>query len=224
MSLADTTLARIVLDHPECAGVFQKRRIDFCFRGDLTVSQVCDLHTMDSRDLVGDLERAIATGGPGAMEDPREMPTLALVEHIVARHHGLLRDALPFLGPLVAKVARVHGDHDARLADVQQVFANLLETLETHLASEEEVFFRLARSVAPERGEVARELDGARREHLEIAAALRRIRELTDDFEPPPRACASYRTLLVGLRALEHDVLRYVHVESHVLFPRLTAA
>ena len=159
-----------------------------------------------------------------ATKDPREMPTLALVEHIVARHHGLLRDALPFLGPLAAKVARVHGDHDPRLADVRQVFANLLETLEAHLAAEEEVFFRLARAAAPERSQVARELDGARREHLEIVAALRRIRELTDQFEPPPWACASYRTLLVGLRALEHDVLHYVDIESHVLFPRWTAA
>src|SRR5689334_23953660 len=119
MDLAQSTLARIVLDHPECAEVFRERRIDFCFRADLTVARACELQGIDPGDVVGDLERAIANGERGA-EDLRRMTTPELVEHIVARYHGFLRGALPYLEPLVAKVARVHGEHDARLLDVQR--------------------------------------------------------------------------------------------------------
>jgi regulator of cell morphogenesis and NO signaling len=154
------------------------------------------------------------------------MTTPELVLHVVASHHQNLRTALPFLGPLSAKVARVHGEHDPKLIEVQHTFAQLAETLEAHLDLEERVLFRLADAAAREsseidRAEIARVLDGARGDHSDIGAGLRHIRALTRDFAAPDWACTSYRRLLAELRTLEENLLQHVRVENEILFPRL---
>ncbi|HET7787596.1 MAG TPA: DUF542 domain-containing protein [Myxococcales bacterium] len=224
MTLANTTLGRIVLDHPACASVLQDLRIDFCCKGDLTLSAACGLRGVDTTEVVGRLERAIAAGEPPAAEDPQRMSTAELVAHIVSCHHQFLRTALPLLGYLVSKVARVHGEHNPKLVELEQVFVRLRDLLDAHLDDEENVLFRLVTGPAPRGAEGGIALAGAQREHLEVGAALHRIRDLTDDFTTPDWACTSYERLLSELRALEGDVLRHVHLENHVLFPRLAAA
>ncbi|MGE5048603.1 MAG: iron-sulfur cluster repair di-iron protein [Deltaproteobacteria bacterium] len=224
MTLANTTLGSIVLDHPACAPLLQELRIDFCCKGDLTLSAACGLRGLDAGEVVGQLERAIAAGEPRPAEDPREMSTPELVAHIVSRHHEFLRTALPFLGHLASKVARVHGEHNPKLVELEHVFVQLRDLLDEHLDTEEDVLFRLVSGPAPQGAEGALALAGAHREHQKVGAALHRLRELADDFVAPEWACTSYQTLLRELRTLEGDVLRHVHLENHVLFPRLAAA
>jgi regulator of cell morphogenesis and NO signaling len=36
------TVASVVLDHSECAAVFQRHRIDYCCRGNLSVAAACE--------------------------------------------------------------------------------------------------------------------------------------------------------------------------------------
>lgn len=219
----DTTLARLVLDHPACATVFQERRIDFCCEGDVTVAEACASRRLDELETLAALERALAAERSSPGEDPRTMVTLDLVAHVVERHHGTLRAALPFLGPLAAKVASVHGEHNPKLVELHEVFLDLRDTLEAHLDREEEALFQHLASPAPDSARIEREIAAARREHFEVRAALCRIRELADDFTAPAWACSSYRKLLSELRALEDEALRHVLVENHVLFPRLAA-
>jgi regulator of cell morphogenesis and NO signaling len=56
-------------------------------------------------------------------------------------------------------------------------------------------------------------------EHDDAGEALRRMRELTDDYTPPPTACGTYRVMLENLAALEQDMHRHVHKENSILFP-----
>lgn len=149
--------------------------------------------------------------------DPRGLSTAELVSFIVSHHHAFLRGALPSLVPLAAKVARVHGDHDPRLRELQAEFGELFELLDLHLDQE-----TLLREMIASRPELLRrELAAMREEHRNVSAALRRIRALCDDYTPPAWACASYRRLLAGLGKLEDDLLRHVHLEADVLLPRL---
>jgi regulator of cell morphogenesis and NO signaling len=154
--------------------------------------------------------------------DPQAMTSAELVTHVVSGHHEDLRIALPFLGALCAKVARVHGEHDPRLVEVRDTFAALAETLEAHLDVEDRVLFRLVDLAVADRADVERALGGARGDHVKLGAALRRVRELTSDFAAPDWACSSYRRLLAGLRSLEEDLIRHMRVENEILFPRLT--
>ena len=42
-------------------------------------------------------------------------------------------------------------------------------------------------------------------------------------FQPPADACNTYRALFAGLRDLEEDVQRHIHLENTVLFPAALA-
>ena len=61
-------------------------------------------------------------------------------------------------------------------------------------------------------------------EHLAVGKVLGRLRTAADDFRLPDWACNSYRALFSELEQLEGDVLRHIHLENHVLRPRLASA
>ena len=54
-------------------------------------------------------------------------------------------------------------------------------------------------------------------------AAIHTLRRLTNDYAPPEDACALFKEMLRGLRALEKDTLAHVHLENNVLLPRCLA-
>ncbi len=215
------TVAQIVAKHSETAAVFQKHRIDFCCRGDVSVAQACAGRDQDPERLFGELERAVAErAGEPPGDDLRTFSTAALLARIVDRHHGYLRQALPRIQPLLAKVAGVHGEHNPKLAGVREAFADLVDMLAPHLDFEEEVLFpELTRAGGP--GAVAsRHLDEMAKEHVAVGLKLAQMRGLADDFTTPSWGCGSYRALMAELERLETDILHHVHLENHVLMPR----
>ena len=217
------TVAAVVLEHSECANVFQAHKIDFCCHGGVSVGDACAARGLDTAAVYADLERAIgARAGDCDDDDPRALSTPTLVAHIVTRHHEYLRKALPFISQLTAKVARVHGDHNTKLPSLDEEYRRLRAMLEPHLEQEERVLFPALAGAAPDRALVSRELASMHEDHLAVGASLGRLRELADDYRAPDWACGSYRAMLAELRALESDVLRHVHVENHVLMPRFS--
>lgn len=214
------TIAKIVLDHSECAPIFQKHRMDFCCRGNVSLEEACTARGLDPRVVAAELEAAIAERRGDGNVDPRSLATPALVAHIVARHHEYLRKALPFVEGLVRKVARVHGDHEPKLRELERVVLALIEALPPHLAQEEEVLFPALTARDGDRGVIARELASMNADHLAVGSLLEQMRIAADDFTVPSWGCGSYRALFRELEALEGDVLRHVHLENHVLMPR----
>lgn len=224
MLSASQSVAQVVSNHSECAEVFQRHRIDFCCRGDLSIETAASQRGVDLSRLMGELGQAITLRGEAAPR-AKELTTAALIDHIVHKHHAYLRKALPFLRPLAAKVARVHGDHNPKLRLLDEAVAELAETLLTHLDEEEQSLFPALRaSTGDDAAALAPSLEAMRDEHLGVAALLERIRAATDDFTLPDWACNSYRALFAELLALEADVFTHVHLENHVLAPRFVAA
>lgn len=216
-------VAAVVLDHSECAEVFQRNRIDFCCRGDLSIEAAAKERGVDVDGLVADLSRAIAARHGERQADPRELSTASLVAHIVTKHHDYLRRALPFVRALAQKVGRVHGDHNPKLRDLDQAVGELAEALIPHLDEEEEVLFPMLAARGSDPAERAKQLDAMLVEHLAVAKLLSRIRAASDDFGLPDWACNSYRALFAELRQLESDTFTHVHLENHVLKPRFEA-
>ena len=216
-------VADVVLEHPECARIFQHYRVDYCCRGDMSIEEACRGRGVASDLVLADLEAAVAARSVDDAPRLDRLPTDALVATIVGKHHAYLRATLPFLDALVVKVARVHGDHEPRLVALRDVFQGLRAELEPHLDEEERVLFPSLTSKAPDRAAIARGLAFMKEEHRRVGDALARLRELADDYAPPDWACNSYRTLLRELANLEADTLRHVHAENHVLLPRFAA-
>lgn len=214
------TVASVVLDHSECAAVFQHHRIDFCCGGGKSVEKAATDKGVDVDALIADLTRAISDRRGERAADPRSLSTPELITHIVHRHHRYLREALPFTKALAAKVGRVHGDHNPALRELDAAVSELADALLRHLDDEERTLFPALVSGSldseTERDLFAPMLD----EHLAVAKMLERVRAAADDFECPDWACNSYRTLFAELRRLEDDVFKHVHLENNVLRPR----
>lgn len=218
------TVANVVLDHSECAEVFQRNRIDFCCKGHMSIEAAAGSRGLDVDALVGELTHAIEERRGPRADDPRALSTPALIEHIVSKHHAYLRRALPFAQTLATKVGRVHGDKNPKLRDLKVAVDELSASLLPHLDEEErELFPALLGEGAGSVG-VAEQLAAMMKEHLEVADLLERIHAATDEFTLPAWACSSYRTLFSELRELEGDVLVHVHLENHVLKPRFDDA
>jgi regulator of cell morphogenesis and NO signaling len=216
------TVASVVLDHSECAEVFQRHRIDFCCHGDVSVEKAAKQRGIAADVLMGELSQAISARHGERPADPRELTTPALIAHIVSTHHAYLRKALPFIHMLATKVGRVHGEHNPKLPALAEAVSELATTLISHIEEEEEVLFPVLNARQMNRGEATLLLGEMIEEHLEVAKLLERIRAASDDFSLPNWACNSYRTLFAELRELEVDIFTHIHLENHVLKPRFT--
>jgi len=217
------TVARIVTEHAVAARVFQKHGIDYCCHGNVSVPQACLNGRLDPEALFAELEAALAAGDARPEEDPRALSTAALIARIIDRHHGYLRRALPYIAPIMAKVAKVHGPRDANLQHLHDTFRDLAASLGPHLDEEEEVLFPALMARQPDARVVEREVERMHADHLAVRDLLARIRTLTDGFTTPEWGCNTYHVLMAELDALEADILRHVHLETHVLAPRFVA-
>ena len=223
--LLDRTVGEIVAERPSQSRIFQAFGIDFCCQGGRTLREACEKKGIAAESVVEQLE-AEMRDKPAPEVNPAVFPPDQLAVHIVAKHHRYLRDELPRLHAMAARVAQVHGAHTLSLVEVYEVFSDMAAELAEHMMKEEQVLFPAIKAMV--RGESApMPLDGPiacmLHEHDDAGEALAQLRELTNGFTPPPEACNTYRALFAGLAELEEDLHVHIHLENSVLFPAARA-
>ena len=224
---AESTVADIATHAPATIPVFQRHQIDFCCGGRQPLATVCADLQIDSAALVAELEAAAA---PQADAPSWADATLtALVAHIQRRYHEHLRQELPRLDAMVAKVVSRHGNHlPDVLLPLQQTFLALQRDLLDHMRKEDSVLFPFIVALEarrplsnPQAAEwVKAPIAVMEAEHEHAGAALATLRGLTSGYTPPEWACPTFRGLYYGLSQLEADMHVHVHLENHILFPR----
>jgi regulator of cell morphogenesis and NO signaling len=120
---------------------------------------------------------------------------------------------------MARKVLEVHRDKEPEmLTELLSVVLGLKADLEPHMMKEEMILFPM---IEGGRGSMA---DGPiavmREEHDLVGTTLKRLRELTRDYEVPAQACNTWRALWHGLAALERELHEHIHLENNILFPR----
>lgn len=223
------TVGQLVVERPSRAKVFERFGIDYCCGGKMSIADACSRKGIDPIAVIASIEALDAALGVTSVErDWSTAPLDELVDHIVATHHGYLREAMPRLSFLVSKVARVHGDTHPELAEVATIYAKFYADMDAHMAKEEAILFPLIKSLAA--GEstgfgppVGAPISVMEAEHDIAGRDLEAINELTNGFSVPPEACNSYRAMLDGLREIELDTFRHIHLENNVLFLRAQA-
>jgi regulator of cell morphogenesis and NO signaling len=228
----ETHVAQIATRQPGTIRVFQRHGIDYCCGGKRPLAEAAASHGLEFEVLSRELDAA--TAGPEADErDWSEAPLAELVDHILVRFHGRLREDLPRLAAMAERVLEVHGEkHPDVLPALVRTYGALRSELESHTMKEEQILFpwicemeRAAtgggRGMA---GVPCASVDGPiavmEAEHDDAARALAELRRLTSGFEPPAGACTTFRGLYHGLAELETDTHRHIHLENNVLFPR----
>jgi regulator of cell morphogenesis and NO signaling len=212
-SFSARTLADIVRALPSAAAILRSHRIDFCCRGDLTLSQAACDGGVPLPQIEGELA-AIATAGAW------QVPTLTrdLIDHIVERYHETHRRDLPVLIGLAREVAVAHAGPPALPTDLSRLLQTMHLELEMHMCKEEHIVFALIKE-----GDgplIASTIEMMMLDHETHGDMLRQLEALTAGCVPPADASQSWHALYAGLRTLIDDLVDHIHLENNVLFPR----
>jgi regulator of cell morphogenesis and NO signaling len=218
-----TTVAQIAAALPSSVRVFQTHGIDFCCGGRKPLAAVCRAQGLSFAEVSKAIE-ASGAAPSGADRDWTREPLGALVGHIVSTYHDVLREELPRLQAMAAKIARVHGSKEAFLARIEEIVNELSDDLVSHMQKEELVLFPAI---------VARESGGQRlgmplsgpisvmeHDHDHAGDLLSELRQVTSDYTAPDWACGTCRALAHGLAELAASRHVHAHLENNSLFPR----
>lgn len=214
----ETTVGQIATDHPLAARVFAKHKIDYCCGGGTPLKDVCEKEGLNTESIVEEINKELEIIDYDEKKWINE-PLSDLIDHILVTYHRPLDEELPRLEQMVRKVYDVHGDKDPEMfAELKDIYLGLKAELESHMQKEEQILFPMVK-----RGE-GKMADGPVRvmimEHENAGNALKRFRELTNDYNVPEEACNTWRALWTGLEAFEESLHQHIHLENNILFPR----
>ncbi len=224
-----TSLGELVAEQPARARFFEKIGLDYCCGGNKNLLDACTEQKRDVKTVEAALEEFDRLATAEINIDWRNQPVELLVDHIVSKHHEYLREELPRLSALVAKVSDRHADGHPELKQLKQFFEVFRIALEGHLQSEEKVLFPTIKEllshskISTEIENTGEVLHSLIKEHDTAGADLQQIRKMTNNYFPPSDACNSYRAMLDGLSAMEQDIHEHIHKENNILFPRASA-
>jgi regulator of cell morphogenesis and NO signaling len=220
------TVGELVAARPARSRLLEQLGIDYCCGGKKPLASVLSEKGLDANTFMALLSAVESNTQETALADPAKMSTSELISHIVNTHHGYLRQELPRLRFMSAKVADRHGANEPRLETMRTIVESLADDLEKHMGREEYLVFPLLEQL--DRGEIdeatfcsiARPMKDLEEEHEQAGVALASLRVLSDGYQPPDWACNTYRAYIDALRELEADMHQHVHKENNVLFPR----
>ena len=221
-----TTVADVASAIPSSVRVFQRYGIDFCCGGKSPLAAACQAQGVPYAELVDAIDASAQQPRADARDWNRE-PLHALVDHIVTTYHEPLREELPRLEAMAAKVHRVHGSKAPYLTRLEAIVSELSADLRSHMRKEETVLFPAVRAVESNGGRLAIPISAPiavmEAEHDHAGELLSELRTITDGYVAPEWACQTFRALYHGLADLEEGMHVHVHLENNVLFPRALA-
>ena len=213
MSLGDLATTRA-----GATRVFLRHKLDFCCGGRRSLADACRTAGLDPDAVASELEdEARRDDADTTRWDQRSQTELA--DYIEARFHATLRRDMPPLIDAARKVERVHAAKPGVPAGLAEVLVDFFADMQSHMQKEERILFPMIRQGAPA-GAVGMPIRVMESEHDSHRANLARIVELTDDFQPPAHACATWRALYSGLATIKSDLMEHIHLENNVLFAR----
>ncbi|MFN8061313.1 MAG: iron-sulfur cluster repair di-iron protein [Vicinamibacterales bacterium] len=228
MTFDETTpIARIAAAVPASVRVFERHGIDYCCGGAKPIGDACAERGLAYARVSEEIDEASRVP-TGEDRDWRGEPLGVLIGHIVATYHEALREELPRLRQMVARVREAHRDKAPLLLDrLEATVTEVADDLRDHLHKEELVLFPAIERLALGRGDLRMPIEmpiaAMEHEHARLDALLKAMRELTAGYTPPAWACATCRALFEGLASLERELHAHVHLENNVLFPRALA-
>lgn len=230
MNIQDNqTVAEIVTENYKTADIFKKKGIDFCCGGKVTLKDICAKKNIPYNELKTELEKVDQKNDQP--DDFNNWSLDRLADHIINVHHQYVRENIPILSQYANKVARVHGDANPEVVEINYLFQLIAEDLERHMIKEENILFPYIKNLAqveaekipfalPHFGTVQNPINMMEHEHDVVGEYGHKIAELSNQYTPPAHACNTYRVLFAKLKEFEEDLHLHIHLENNILFKK----
>lgn len=226
----DTRVKEIAVAHPGAKRVLEDAGVDYCCGGEKPLHDACMKAGVSSEEILKRLKENSEQAGP----EDTNWGTAALgdlTQHILAKHHKYVREAVPRVSALLAKVKAKHGQNHPELAGIEERFFDLGQEMYRHMQKEEQILFpyivTLERATIEKRrpeppffGTARNPIHMMMQEHDSAGELLSEMRKLSAGYQTPEDACESYRELYRSLDEFEADMHTHVHLENNILFPR----
>lgn len=228
-------VGEIAAEIPASIPVFEDLKVDYCCGGNRSLKDACALAGIPVETVIASLEKQKnrTPAPPEMVEDWGRLSIGDLAGYILETHHVFTRTMAGRLKELSARVMKAHGARHPELARVREIIDEMAGELEGHMAKEEEQVFPYLTAVEKAGGKK----DGIQNpfgggplnthplkvlmwEHGMTGEEFLELHQLTQDFTLPGDACESYQSLYQGLKDLERDLHRHVHLENNVLFKK----
>lgn len=229
-NLKNKTIGSFVAEDFRTAAVFSKYRIDFCCKGNRTVTEVCEKQNIDADTLLENVLQVVQSENNGSI-DFNSWPLDLLADYIEKTHHRYVEEKTNVLLPFLDKLCKVHGASHPELFKINELFQGCAGELSQHMKKEELVLFPFIKRMVktkesdgilsqPSFGTVSNPIAMMMHEHDNEGERFREIAALTDNYNPPADACTTYRVTFAMLKEFEADLHKHIHLENNILFPK----
>jgi regulator of cell morphogenesis and NO signaling len=225
-----TKVNEIALSNPGARHILEDAGIDYCCGGGKSLEDACLHANVPAEEILRRLRQNSDQVVPG--ETPWTSAPLAdLTKHIREHHHQYVREAIPRLRALLAKVRGKHVSNHVELGEIETLFGDVAREMLMHMQKEEQILFPFIDSLeraASEGGAVEppffqtvrNPIYSMMKEHDSAGELMRQIRAASGGYKAPADACTSYQAAYQGLQEFENDLHLHVHLENNILFPR----
>jgi regulator of cell morphogenesis and NO signaling len=218
------TLAQIVKENYQTASIFEKYNLDFCCKGKRSLKQACDENNLPT-ELIVDEVNNLLNQEIREQIDFDKLSLSELIDYIVSTHHAYTKRELPQILAYLQKVSSKHGERNPELYLIFESFSELKEEMEMHMKKEELILFprikELQSGTKPQGdSNIQAPISVMEDEHDHAGRCLEQMRQLSNNYTPPPDACTTYRLSFSALQAFEKDLHQHVHLENNILFPK----
>lgn len=226
----EKSIGQLVAEDYRTAQVFKAHKIDFCCKGNRTLTEVATKKGLNLEAISEELE-AVRSNGQENLPDFKTWPLDLLIDYIEKTHHRYVEKQIPVLKQYLNKLNRVHGERHPELFDIFEQFNTSAGELSMHMKKEELVLFPYIRKMVagptgsealekPHFGSVSNPIQMMMEEHDNEGERFRTIAKLSNDYTPPEDACNTYRVAFSLLQEFEDDLHRHIHLENNIVFPK----
>jgi regulator of cell morphogenesis and NO signaling len=222
-------IGEIVAKDFRTAAIFKKHGIDFCCKGGRTIEEACSSKKIEVHSIYTEIENLPKNDGSSI--DFNSWPLDLLADYVEKTHHRYVEEKTPILQQFLDKLCKVHGGAHPELFEIRDLFFASANDLGAHLKKEELILFPFIKNMVkakidgtaipqPAFGTVENPVNMMKHEHTVEGERLRKIGELTNEYNPPADACNTYKVTFAMLEEFENDLHKHIHLENNILFPK----
>lgn len=226
----ETRVNEIALSDPGARRILEDAGVDYCCGGGKSLHDACMRANVPPEVI---LEKLGQNRRKAETEESswKQAPLAELTRHIRERHHGYVRDVIPRLRGMLAKVREKHGRRHREVGEVEKLFGGVAREMLMHMQKEEQILFpyidALERAAsgqgaveAPFFQTIRNPIYSMMKEHDTAGELVRQIRAASNAYRTPEDACTTFQAAYQELEQFEKDLHLHVHLENNILFPR----